>query len=455
MATSFTQARRDFKPNPDDSPPIAAHHPADSPVTNTGHYPRLVTHRQDRGLWRARTVAIPDPGSLLDYLPPDGAAWIRRQQGFVAIGEVAAVADVSLRDADGWWAHFTANLRHDSDLPDEWGTGPLALGSFPFDPGTTTASSRLIVPRMILGRRGGVFWLTVVTEGQEPVMELPPPTSPAHRPHVSGFSPLGLAEDRWLDAVTQARGRINSGELSKVVLARGETAHLDAPLDLRWLVRELATTYDSTWTYLLAGLVGASPEMLVRRQGGLATSRVLAGTIPRNGDEHEDLRLAASLARSGKNLIEHELAVQSVAEALAPLCSGMNVPDAPYVLQLPNVLHLASDITGVCHRKATALRLAHQLHPTAAVCGTPTADARAAITEIENLDRGRYAGPVGWIDTRGDGEWAIALRCGQLSPDGLSLQLFAGCGIVAESDPVEEFAETIHKLKPMRTALGC
>lgn len=373
----------------------------------------------------------------------------------MAIGEVTAISGASLAAADRWWAEFVADLHHDTDLPGEWGTGPLALGTFPFDPGNTAATSRLTVPRVVIGRRHDVSWLTVVTAGAEPVMDIPPRTSPPTRPQVESFTPLGLAQDVWQDAVAEARTRIAAGSLSKVVLARGETARLRQPLDLRWLVTELAATYDSTWTYLLAGLVGASPEMLVRRQGGLATSRVLAGTIPRNGNEQEDLRLAASLARSSKNLIEHELAVQSVAEALAPLCSGMNVPDAPYVLQLPNVLHLASDITGVCHDQATALRLAQELHPTAAVCGTPTADARAAIAEIEGLDRGRYAGPVGWIDTHGDGEWAIALRCGQLAPDGLTLDLFAGCGIVAESDPAEEFAETVHKLKPMRSALCC
>lgn len=412
-----------------------------------------MTTRQGRGSWRARTLAIADPGSLFDYLPADGAAWVRRQNGFVAIGEVASLTGASIGEADRWWQQFTARLSHHTDMPGEWGTGPLAVGSFAFDPDNTVTPSRFVVPRVILGRRGDRSWLTVVAADSDPVLTLPPRTQPPAPPHVSGFTPLGLAEDRWLDAAERARARIAAGELSKVVLARGESARLAEALDLRYLARALATTYDSTWVYLLAGLVGASPEMLVRRQGGLATSRVLAGTIPRNGGEQEDLRLAASLARSGKNLVEHELAVQSVAEALAPLCSGMNVPDAPYVLQLPNVLHLASDITGVCLNGATALQLAETLHPSAAVCGTPTAGAGAAIAEIENLDRGRYAGPVGWIDARGDGEWAIALRCGQLAEGGLRLDLFAGCGIVAESDPAEEFAETVHKLKPMRAAL--
>jgi menaquinone-specific isochorismate synthase len=182
---------------------------------------------------------------------------------------------------------------------------------------------------------------------------------------------------------------------------------------------------------------------------------VLAGTIRRSGDSRRDLALATALARSSKDLEEHEYAVASVAEALAPYCSGMHVPDAPYVLELPNVLHLATDVTGVADHGRSALRLAAALHPTAAVCGTPTAAARTMIAELEHMDRERYAGPVGWIDARGDGEWGIALRCGQLDEtDRRQMRLFAGCGIVAGSDPSAELAEAGAKLVPMRDALG-
>ena len=192
-----------------------------------------------------------------------------------------------------------------------------------------------------------------------------------------------------------------------------------------------------------------------KREAGLTTSRVLAGTIRRSGDDDHDLSLAAVLARSSKDLEEHEYAVRSVARALAPFCSGMNVPDVPYVLQLPNVLHLATDITAVADTGVASLALAAALHPTAAVCGTPTDSARSLIAELEHLDRERYAGPVGWIDANGDGEWAIALRCGQLSEtDPHQIRLFAGCGIVAGSDPAAELAESNAKLIPMRDSLG-
>ena len=171
------------------------------------------------------------------------------------------------------------------------------------------------------------------------------------------------------------------------------------------------------WTFHVDGLFGATPEMLVRRERGLVTSRVLAGTIRRTGDDERDLALAATLARSSKDLEEHEYAVRSVADSLDPHCSSMNVPEAPFVLHLPNVMHLATDVAGVVHDAETvsSLQLAEALHPSAAVGGTPTPVATALIAEIEQMDRGRYAGPVGWMDATGDGEWGIALRSAQLS----------------------------------------
>lgn len=255
--------------------------------------------------------------------------------------------------------------------------------------------------------------------------------------------------------VSQAVERIESDGLSKVVLARAVDAWSDQPVDPGALVSWLVEQYPGCWTYSLAGLVGASPEMLVRRERGLATSRVLAGTIQRSGSEETDLKLAAALSRSSKNLVEHELAVASVALALAPFCSAMHVPESPYVLELPNVLHLATDVTGVASDDSSALAMVARLHPSAAVCGTPTELARSTIAELEGIDRGRYSGPVGWIDSAGDGEWAIALRCGCIDDEEpRRIRLFAGCGIVAGSDPVAELAETKAKLRPMLDALG-
>jgi menaquinone-specific isochorismate synthase len=324
----------------------------------------------------------------------------------------------------------------------------------------SAAGATLVVPEVVVGFRAGVAWLTTVGVEQAPAV----PAVPGHpevarqdapeAPRDVAFADGALSPARWAAAVAEAVSRITSGQLDKVVLARDLEVTSSAPLDVRWLLHRLAERYDTTWVFAVDGLVGATPELLVRREKGLVTSRVLAGTIRRTGDDEHDLALAASLARSSKDLEEHEYAVRSVSEALAPHCSSMNVPESPFVLHLSNVMHLATDVAGVLVDDVSSLLLAESLHPSAAVCGTPTGVADAVIAELEHMDRGRYAGPVGWIDATGDGEWGIALRCGEVSREDPSrIRLFAGCGIVAGSDPAAEVAESSAKLVPMRDAL--
>ncbi|GAA3613393.1 isochorismate synthase [Microlunatus ginsengisoli] len=404
----------------------------------------------------ARTVEIDDPGRLLDWLPErDAFAWIRDGDGMVGWGEVVTHKPTTVLDADQWWSDLVGQVVAVSELGDApAGAGFMAFGSFVFDPDNTHVRSVLTVPETIVGRRRGRCWMTRI--GPEfRHDDVRPAPAPARPPRSVSYADGGLTGPQWEAAVAQAVRRIGAGEVDKVVLARDLLARAAEPIDPRWLVGRLAAEYSRCWTYRVDGLVGATPEMLVRQENGLATSRVLAGTIRRSGDSQRDLALASALARSSKDLEEHEYAVASVARALAPFCSGMHVPDAPYVLELPNVLHLATDVTAVADQGTSALRLAAALHPSAAVCGTPTAPARAMIAELEKMDRERYAGPVGWIDARGDGEWGIALRCGQLDEtDSRQIRLFAGCGIVAGSDPEAELAEAAAKLVPMRDALG-
>ena len=404
---------------------------------------------------RVRTVEIDDPGPLEALLPPEGAlAWIRRGEGMVAWGEVARHKPTSIADAEEWWSELSTAAQVEAELVEApVGAGLIAFGSFVFDP-ESAGRSTLVVPQTVVGRRAGRAWLTRIGADLEPEPVLAP-SDPPRTPTGLTFTQGALSADAWQAAVREAVRRIVAGELDKVVLARDLLARADAEIDPRWLVRRLADRYAGCWTYLVDGLVGATPEMLVRREGGLVTSRVLAGTIRRCGNSETDLNLAAALARSGKDLEEHEYAVASVARSLAPFCSGVHVPEAPYVLELPNVLHLATDVTAAARPGTTALGLAAALHPSAAVCGTPREAARSLIAELEHLDRERYAGPVGWVDAHGDGEWAIALRCGQLDEtDRRQIRLYAGCGIVAGSDPAAELAESVAKLVPMREALG-
>ncbi|MDN5761469.1 MAG: isochorismate synthase [Microlunatus sp.] len=403
----------------------------------------------------ARTIEIADPGPLTALLPEsDAYAWLRHGEGMIGWGEVARCKPTTIDDAEEWWTGLVAQVIAVSDLEHTPGAGFMAFGSFVFDPVTTAARSTLVVPATVLGRRNGRAWLTQIGTSFVHADSLPVVSAP-RPPQDVCYADGGLTGPEWEAAVAKAVRRITAGDLEKVVLARDLLATAREPLDLRWLLGQLAGRYERCWSYLVDGLVGATPELLLRREGGLVTSRVLAGTIRRSGDNSRDLASAAALARSSKDLEEHEYAVASVADALTPYCSGMNVPDAPYVLELPNVLHLATDVTAVANPGRSSLGLAAALHPTAAVCGTPTDIARTTIAELEHLDRERYAGPVGWIDAGGDGEWGIALRCGLLDEtDPRLIRLFAGCGVVAGSDPEAELSEANAKLVPMREALG-
>ncbi|MGH3360500.1 MAG: isochorismate synthase [Nocardioidaceae bacterium] len=398
-----------------------------------------------------RTVPVDDPGPLLALLPrDDNVAWVHHTDGIVGWGRAAAITPSGadrFAEAEEWWRDLAdhAVVRDEVGQP---GTGLVAFGSFAFadSPGDST----LVVPNVIVGRRGSTHWVTTISSGS---LAAPPVLRDhrADRPAEVAFADGSMSGAEWELVVADGVRRIQAGDLDKVVLARDLVAAIPERLDVRWPLQRLAERYAACWTFHVDGLFGASPEMLVRRERGLLTSRVLAGTIRRTGDDTHDLALAASLARSSKDLEEHEYAVRSVADALAPHCTSMNVPESPFVLHLPNVMHLATDVAGVIDDSTTALGLAAALHPSAAVGGTPTDAAVDLIAQIEGMDRGRYAGPVGWIDGNGDGEWCIALRSAKIEAE--QIRLYAGCGIVADSDPAAELAESQAKLLPVRDAL--
>lgn len=413
----------------------------------------------------ARTVKLTNADAVQDLLAmvptQNPLAWIRHGEGIVGWGEVARISTrgaTRFEDASAWWSELSAGaiVRDEVDLP---GTGPLAFGTFAFAD-HSAAESTLVVPEVIIGRRGGVAWLTTIGTSAQ----LPDPVNLKHHtvsvmtsPGEVEFQPGAVAPAQWRKRVSTAIARLETGEVDKVVLARDVIATATDEIDPRWVLRQLSEQYPTCWTFFVRGMIGATPEMLLRSEKGLVTSRVLAGTIQRTGNDEADLAHAATLARSSKDLEEHEYSVRSVADALAPVCDSMNVPDAPFVLHLPNVMHLASDVTGALRSGVagtSSLDLAAALHPSAAVCGTPTSKADTAIAEIEGMDRDRYAGPVGWIDANGDGEWGIALRSGVLdSDDPRRMRLFAGCGIMPASDPQTELDESEAKLQPMRQAL--
>jgi menaquinone-specific isochorismate synthase len=331
------------------------------------------------------------------------------------------------------------------DEVDRPGTGPVAFVALPFD---DDAPAVALVPTTVLGRAAdGSRWRTTIGPSDErpgAAPLAPAPSSFTVRPTRSPES--------WCDAVREARDLVRAGALEKVVLAREVVVEGDAPFPVHGLVARLRDSYPAAFRFAIDGLVGASPELLVARTGQSVRSHPMAGTAPRSADPSTDARLAASLLASSKDRVEHQVTIDFVLDALLPFCSYLDAEAQPSIVAMANVQHLATLVQGrLSSPPASVLALAGALHPTPAVCGSPREDARAAIARLEGFDRGRYAGPVGWVDARGDGAFAVAIRSAELS--GARAVLRAGVGVVADSDPDTELAESRSKLAALLGAL--
>ncbi|MEU5867684.1 MULTISPECIES: isochorismate synthase [unclassified Nonomuraea] len=396
-----------------------------------------------------RTTPVGDPGDLLASLPKTAPyAWIRNGEGLVGWGQAARVAVPPGPGRFAWAREWLRTVLGDAPADDAGrspgsGSGPVAFGSFTFD--EDAPGSVLVVPRAVLARRGGRAWLTTV--GEAPLETF----SPIREPGRISYGDGSLTAPQWEHVVARAARRIRDGELEKVVLARDLLATAEHPIDVRLLLTRLARRYPECYTFSVAGLVGATPELLIRRTGQEIESLVLAGTTARGTGPADDVARGAALFASPKDRHEHECAIASVRQTLAPLCASLDTPDEPELLVLPNVQHLASHVTGRLADGASVLDVVAAMHPTAAVGGTPTDTAIKVIRELEGMDRAGYAGPVGWIDAHGDGEWGIALRSGLI--EGNRARLFAGGGIMGDSDPAAELAEAQAKFRVMQYAL--
>lgn len=354
---------------------------------------------------------------------------------------------------------------------DAHGTGPqtVAFVTATFSP-ESARPSVLIVPHVRGSWHDGALHLApnaVVSrgasergaaggEGTRGPLSVPDPSpAPTEPPEELEFLAGDLTRQNFRRAVERAVELIDAGEADKIVLARDLRAVGTAPIDVAGLIERLQASNPHSWTFQVDGMIGASPEMLVSRSNGRVYSRVLAGSAPVTGHREDDAAAATALRASGKDHIEHEYAVRSVSSRLAPIAK-VHV-EQPYVLKLRTIMHLATTITGTLapeHAGLSALEIAEAVHPSAAVCGTPTERAAELIAGLEGYDRGRYSGPVGWVNAAGAGEFAIALRCGQLAPDERSIRLYAGGGIVTGSQPTAELAETAQKFLPMYQALS-
>jgi menaquinone-specific isochorismate synthase len=376
----------------------------------------------------ARSVAIDGPLDLIDCYTADGFAWLDGDHGFVTSGVAAVVAPT---DAPS----FLANIRHSSagaDVPDS--AGPRAVGALPFG-----GSGHLVVPAVIVGRDDeGRTWRTVIDDVDAPRPESSAvPDSPP-----SEFGVVAATtREQWRTMVRHALDDIGRGPLEKVVFARAVRIDADHPFDVPAVLAHLRRSQPGCIVYADRGFLGASPELLLRKAGAAVTSRPLAGTAVET----------AALVRSAKDAHEHRLVVDAVVEALRNLCSDVRA-DGPAPLELADVSHLATTVTARAESATTSIAdLVAALHPTPAVAGTPRRLALDAIDAMETVARGRYAGPCGWIDRHGDGEFVVALRGGKI--DGTRAVIHAGAGIVAGSDPDAEWAETQQKLTPMLQAL--
>lgn len=343
------------------------------------------------------------------------------------------------------------------------GTGPVAFAAFPFD---RERSGQLIVPEYVIGHGAdGRHWITVIDDGSGPT---PTPAVVLDRLHrmVGDTGPAEptvqattfaldavVAPERWRDeVVARAVEEIRAGRLAKVVLARELRLTTDAAIERAAVVTHLRSTFGSAIVFLVDGFVGASPELLVSRHGDVVRAHPLAGTTPRGADPAADAGLAAGLLASTKDQWEHRITINWLLDGLLPFCSYVDAEPEPTIVSLANVHHLGTRVEGrLSHPAASVLELVAALHPTPAVGGDPQGDALTLMTELEKTDRGRYAGPVGWVDAEGNGSFAVGIRSAEI--DGHQARLFAGVGVVADSDPAAELEETRAKFRAMLDAL--
>ena len=377
---------------------------------------------------------------------------------------VAARGGVALEDVEGKTVDFEPDADRILAASRLWRRLglPLAVGGFayrpdrdPVGPWSGFPALLLRVPALAVMRRRGRTFVTSAVAGAESFLDLSTTSARAQKARTLDVTPLRnpLA---WTAAVSTAAARLRAGEAEKVVLAREVLARGDGVIAADTVIRGLRAAYPSCFTYLITGadgtaFAGASPELLVRRSGAQAFAQPMAGSVARGASDLDDELLARQLLGSSKDALEHSLVSSFVVDALRPFSNSVTA-NAAEVVKFTNIQHLSTSVAAdLADPWADALQLAAALHPTPAVGGWPREAADGLIDELEAMERGWYAGAVGWIDGAGDGEFAVALRCGLLWEDGA--RLYAGVGVMPDSDPARELEETELKFKALLTAL--
>ena len=393
-----------------------------------------------------RTVRLDADIDLLDVAGADGVVFEKGSDGLAGRGEALRI-EVPNTSPDGL-AVVTDALAH-IDVEDEIarpGTGAVAFAAIPF---ASDAPAAFVVPRITVGRAAdGTRWVTRADGATDDVA-----APVVDEPRARHFEVEAVQDpDQWMDAVRLATKHIADGDFDKVVLARELLVTADAPISRSGLLRRLRRSFPGCFSFAIDSMVGASPELLVSRSGDMVHAHPMAGTAPRGGDPTADARLAASLLASAKDRAEHQITIDMVWETLLPYCSYVDSEPEPSVVAVANVQHLASLVEGrLSQPAASVLELVSALHPTPAVSGWPLDAALRHLAAHEDLDRDRYAGAVGWVDAGGNGTFAVGIRSAILQ--GTTARLFAGVGVVSDSDPAAELAETDAKFQAVLSAI--
>jgi menaquinone-specific isochorismate synthase len=401
----------------------------------------------------ARTWRLDGEVDLLAVAGPEGQIWESAGLSLAGRGEAVRLVVAGGVSGRAATARKLAEVLSAMTIEGEPGApGPLALTALPFDP---DHEGTVVVPALQVRRSAdGARWATVVGDA-ESLPATPPQLVDGSRPWPQPTCYYVRTADRpehWMKCVEAGRDEVRAGRLRKVVLARVVDVEADVELDQTVVLRRLRGTYPTCLRFGVDGFVGASPELLVARQGDIVRAQPMAGTAPRLGDPAADARLAAGLLASEKDRTEHQVTIDEVETALLPFCSYLDALAQPEVVAVANVQHLATLVEGRLSRPLpSVLELVAALHPTPAVGGDPRSEALKLIARLEPHGRGRYAGPVGWIDAAGNGEFAVGIRSAELH--GARARVYAGVGVVADSDPQAEFAETQAKFQAMLGAL--
>jgi menaquinone-specific isochorismate synthase len=389
-----------------------------------------------------------DEVDLNAFAGSDGMLFVRNGIGFATRGVAARVLS---REAKS----FLASIQVDDSVKAP-GSGPVLIGAIPFD---SQEPHDFVLPKVLVCKSDdGQCWVTTIqdtepTSSDSVDFDLLDMYTPSTTMSSYTVTP-GVDIETYLHAVTAARDAVRSGSITKAVIARDVIVTSTKPIDIHSVLLRLRNTFGSSYQFSVDGFVGASPELLVSILHGEVSSHPLAGTAPRTGDPDTDAQLASSLLSSSKNQIEHRIVIDAVHDTLLPWCSYLDWEPEASVVAVANVQHLGTHMSGrLSEPFLHVLDAVYALSPTPALGGHPRDKALKLISDVEGMSRGRYGGAVGWLDSQGNGVWAVSIRCAEYSNGNLTARLFAGGGIVADSDPLSELAETQAKLQAMLAAI--